>query len=154
ELPLQARGARDAHFRAAAPGGALRAEGRAPARRGDRARLRPGRLAPHVPRAVARGLGGAPFLFRAHRRGAALPPRAGAAHRSGRSGVSRARLVVVAAVIVALAVFFATGGYRYFTFENVKTQQAALTTYYEQHPGTTALVFFLLYVTFTGLSLV
>jgi len=68
--------------------------------------------------------------------------------------VSRARLAVVAAVIAAVAVFFAAGGYRYFTFENVKAQQAALAAYYQEHPAQTMLAYFVLYIAFTGLSLV
>jgi pyruvate/2-oxoglutarate dehydrogenase complex dihydrolipoamide dehydrogenase (E3) component/uncharacterized membrane protein YdjX (TVP38/TMEM64 family) len=68
--------------------------------------------------------------------------------------VSRARLAVVAAVIAALAVFFVVGGYRYFTFENVKAQQAALAAYYQAHPWETALGYLALYVALTGLSLV
>jgi pyruvate/2-oxoglutarate dehydrogenase complex dihydrolipoamide dehydrogenase (E3) component/uncharacterized membrane protein YdjX (TVP38/TMEM64 family) len=68
--------------------------------------------------------------------------------------VSRARLAVVAAVVAALAVFFAAGGYRYFTFENVKAQQAALGAYNQEHPWQTMLAYFLLYIAFTGLSLV
>ena len=68
--------------------------------------------------------------------------------------MSRARLAVAAAVVAAVAVFFAAGGYRYFTFDNVKAQQAALGAYYQEHPGQTMLAFFVAYIAFTGLSLV
>ncbi|HEV3010543.1 MAG TPA: FAD-dependent oxidoreductase [Burkholderiales bacterium] len=67
--------------------------------------------------------------------------------------MSRARLAVVLLFLVALAVFFAAGGHRYFSFENLKAQQAALQAWREVYPGQSALAFFLLYVAFTSLSL-
>jgi pyruvate/2-oxoglutarate dehydrogenase complex dihydrolipoamide dehydrogenase (E3) component/uncharacterized membrane protein YdjX (TVP38/TMEM64 family) len=67
--------------------------------------------------------------------------------------VSRARLLVAALVVVAIAVFFAAGGHRYFTFENLKAQQAALDGWYRAHPWQTVLVYFATYVAVTGLSL-
>jgi pyruvate/2-oxoglutarate dehydrogenase complex dihydrolipoamide dehydrogenase (E3) component/uncharacterized membrane protein YdjX (TVP38/TMEM64 family) len=67
--------------------------------------------------------------------------------------VSRARLLVAALVVVAIAVFFAAGGHRYFTFENLKAQQAALDGWYRAHPRQTVLVYFATYVAVTGLSL-
>ena len=68
-------------------------------------------------------------------------------------GVSRARLLVAALVVIAIAVFFAAGGHRYFTFENLKAQQAALDGWYRAHPWQTVLVYFATYVAVTGLSL-
>jgi pyruvate/2-oxoglutarate dehydrogenase complex dihydrolipoamide dehydrogenase (E3) component/uncharacterized membrane protein YdjX (TVP38/TMEM64 family) len=67
--------------------------------------------------------------------------------------VSRARLLVVAVLIVAFAVFVAAGGPRYFTFDNLKAQQAALETWRGVHPWLAAAAFFALYVVFTALSL-
>jgi pyruvate/2-oxoglutarate dehydrogenase complex dihydrolipoamide dehydrogenase (E3) component/uncharacterized membrane protein YdjX (TVP38/TMEM64 family) len=67
--------------------------------------------------------------------------------------VSRARLIVFAVIVLALAVFFAAGGARDFTFENVKLQQAAIESRYFAHPWQTALGFFALYVAVAALSL-
>jgi pyruvate/2-oxoglutarate dehydrogenase complex dihydrolipoamide dehydrogenase (E3) component/uncharacterized membrane protein YdjX (TVP38/TMEM64 family) len=60
---------------------------------------------------------------------------------------------VVAIIVVALAVFFATGSQRYCTFENIKAQQAALQAWHDSHPVRAALAFFAAYVAVTGLSL-
>jgi pyruvate/2-oxoglutarate dehydrogenase complex dihydrolipoamide dehydrogenase (E3) component/uncharacterized membrane protein YdjX (TVP38/TMEM64 family) len=67
--------------------------------------------------------------------------------------VSRARIAVIALFAVALAAFFAVGGHRYFSFENLKAQQAALDAWRSRYPWQTALGFFAMYVTFTSLSL-
>ena len=67
--------------------------------------------------------------------------------------MSRARLAVVLLFIVALVAFFAAGGQRYFSFESLKAQQAALEGWREMHPWRTALGFFALYIVFTSLSL-
>ncbi len=67
--------------------------------------------------------------------------------------MSRTRLLVAIVVAVAVAGFFAAGGHRYFTFENVKAQQAALQSWRDSHPLGTALAFFAVYVAVTGLSL-
>jgi pyruvate/2-oxoglutarate dehydrogenase complex dihydrolipoamide dehydrogenase (E3) component/uncharacterized membrane protein YdjX (TVP38/TMEM64 family) len=67
--------------------------------------------------------------------------------------VSRARLLVVALIAVGLAAFFATGAYRYFTFDNLKAQQAAIDAYYRVHVWQTVLGYFALYILLTGLSL-
>jgi len=67
--------------------------------------------------------------------------------------VSRGRLLVLALVALAVAAFFATGGPRYFTFENLKAQQAAIESWYLAHPWQTSLGFFALYVAVTALSL-
>jgi pyruvate/2-oxoglutarate dehydrogenase complex dihydrolipoamide dehydrogenase (E3) component/uncharacterized membrane protein YdjX (TVP38/TMEM64 family) len=65
----------------------------------------------------------------------------------------RVRLVVLLVIVLALAAFFAAGAQRYFTFEHLKAQQAAIDAYYHAHPWRTALGYFALYVTLTGLSL-
>jgi pyruvate/2-oxoglutarate dehydrogenase complex dihydrolipoamide dehydrogenase (E3) component/uncharacterized membrane protein YdjX (TVP38/TMEM64 family) len=67
--------------------------------------------------------------------------------------LSRTRLAVVLVFVAALAAFFAAGGQRYFSFENLKAQQAALEAWREAYPWQTALAFFALYVAFTSLSL-
>ena len=67
--------------------------------------------------------------------------------------MSRARLLVVGVFIVAAVVFFAAGGQRYFSFENLKAQQAALEAWREAYPWQSGLVFFAVYVAFTSLSL-
>ena len=67
--------------------------------------------------------------------------------------MSRARLLVVAVLIVAFAVFVAAGGPRYFTFENLKAQQAALEAWRGMHPWQAGAAFFAVYVAFTALSL-
>ena len=67
--------------------------------------------------------------------------------------MGRARLLVVAVLIVAFAVFVAAGGPRYFTFENLKAQQAALEAWRGLHPWQAAAAFFAVYVAFTALSL-
>jgi pyruvate/2-oxoglutarate dehydrogenase complex dihydrolipoamide dehydrogenase (E3) component/uncharacterized membrane protein YdjX (TVP38/TMEM64 family) len=67
--------------------------------------------------------------------------------------VSRARLLVVALVVLAFAVFLALGGPRYFTFENLKAQQAALEEWRALHPRQALAAFFALYIAFTSASL-
>ena len=67
--------------------------------------------------------------------------------------MSRAKLLVVGVFAVAAIVFFAAGGHRYFSFENLKAQQAAIEAWRGMYPWQTALGFFALYVAFTSLSL-
>ena len=67
--------------------------------------------------------------------------------------MSRSRLLVVALVALALVAFFAAGGQRYFSFEAIKGQQAAVESWYQANPWRTALGFFVVYVAVTGLSL-
>lgn len=59
-------------------------------------------------------------------------------------------LVVIAALIAA---FFASGLGRYFTLDFFKSQQAAIDAYVQANPLQAGLVFFLIYVAVTGLSL-
>ena len=65
----------------------------------------------------------------------------------------RSRFIVVLLIAVAVAVFFAAGAHRYFSFDAVKAQQAAIESGYAEHPLRTALGFFLIYILVTGLSL-
>jgi pyruvate/2-oxoglutarate dehydrogenase complex dihydrolipoamide dehydrogenase (E3) component/uncharacterized membrane protein YdjX (TVP38/TMEM64 family) len=67
--------------------------------------------------------------------------------------LSRARLLVAGFIAVAVLVFFAAGGQRYVSFENLKAQQAALEAWREAHPWPAVAAFFLAYVGFTSLSL-
>src|SRR6185295_12376725 len=84
---------------------------------------------------------------RSHRRAAAAP----AGQRPG--PVSRGRLAVVLLVAAAAAAFFAVGGHRYLSLENLKAQQAALEQWRAAHPVGTAAAFLAAYVAMTGLSL-
>jgi pyruvate/2-oxoglutarate dehydrogenase complex dihydrolipoamide dehydrogenase (E3) component/uncharacterized membrane protein YdjX (TVP38/TMEM64 family) len=54
---------------------------------------------------------------------------------------------------VLLAVYFAFGLARYFSLDYFKSQQAAIDGWYQAHPWQTALIYFLIYVGVTGLSL-
>ncbi|MBV9192248.1 MAG: FAD-dependent oxidoreductase, partial [Betaproteobacteria bacterium] len=65
----------------------------------------------------------------------------------------KSRLLVIVLIAAALAAFFASGAYRYFSFENIKAQQATIEGWYRAHPAQTAAGFFLLYVTVTSLSI-
>ena len=67
--------------------------------------------------------------------------------------MSRARLLVASVVALAFVAFFAAGGQRYFSFENLKAQQAALEVWRASYPWQTAAGYFALYVAFTALSL-
>lgn len=67
--------------------------------------------------------------------------------------MNRPRLLVAAVLVVAVAAFFAAGGQRYFSFDNLKAQQAALEAWREAYPWQAALGFFALYVAFTSASL-
>jgi pyruvate/2-oxoglutarate dehydrogenase complex dihydrolipoamide dehydrogenase (E3) component/uncharacterized membrane protein YdjX (TVP38/TMEM64 family) len=63
------------------------------------------------------------------------------------------KLLLVVAVAALVAAFFALGGQRYFTIEFFRSQQAAISDYYEAHPLRAAALYFTLYVAVTGLSL-
>jgi len=67
--------------------------------------------------------------------------------------MSRSKVVVVAVIVLLVAAFFALGGPELLKFENIKAQQAAILDTYAMHPAQTVLVFFLVYVAVTGLSL-
>jgi pyruvate/2-oxoglutarate dehydrogenase complex dihydrolipoamide dehydrogenase (E3) component/uncharacterized membrane protein YdjX (TVP38/TMEM64 family) len=67
--------------------------------------------------------------------------------------VSRSRLLVLAVIAVLVAAFFALGGHRYLTLEQLRAHQAGVQQYYASHPWQAALGYFLVYVTVTGLSL-
>src|SRR5258708_13751781 len=65
----------------------------------------------------------------------------------------KSRLFVLLLIAAAVAAFFASGAHRYFTFENIKAQQATLEGWYRAHPAQTVAGFFLLYVAVTSLSI-
>ena len=67
--------------------------------------------------------------------------------------MNRSKLLVLAVLAIAAGAFFAFGGHRYLTFQNVKAQQDAILAFYQSHPWQTALGYFLVYVAVTGLSL-
>jgi len=67
--------------------------------------------------------------------------------------VRRSRLLVLAAIAVLVAAFFALGGHRYLSLEALRAQQASIQEYYAAHPWQAALGYFLVYVAVTGLSL-
>ncbi|HJY78192.1 MAG TPA: FAD-dependent oxidoreductase [Burkholderiales bacterium] len=67
--------------------------------------------------------------------------------------MSRGRLAVVLLVAAAAVAFFAAGGHRYLSLENLKAQQAVLQDWRAAHPVGAAAAFFALYVAVTGLSL-
>ncbi len=67
--------------------------------------------------------------------------------------MSRARLILAALLAAAFVAFFAAGGHRYFSFDNLKAQQAAFEGWRAAYPWQSAAGFFALYVLFTSLSL-
>jgi pyruvate/2-oxoglutarate dehydrogenase complex dihydrolipoamide dehydrogenase (E3) component/uncharacterized membrane protein YdjX (TVP38/TMEM64 family) len=67
--------------------------------------------------------------------------------------VSRSRLLVVVAIAVLVGAFFAFGGQRYLTFENLKAQVGAAHAYYRDHPAQTIGGYFLVYVLVAGASI-
>jgi len=67
--------------------------------------------------------------------------------------MNRSKLLVLAVLAVAAGAFFALGGHRYLTFQNLEAQQEAILALYQSHPWQTALGYFLAYVAVTGLSL-
>ncbi|MDH3320447.1 MAG: FAD-dependent oxidoreductase [Betaproteobacteria bacterium] len=67
--------------------------------------------------------------------------------------MNRSRLVVLAVIVVLLGAFFALGGHRYLTFENLKAQVTAAQSYYRDHPVWTIGGFFILYVVVAGASI-
>ncbi len=67
--------------------------------------------------------------------------------------MSRSRLIVLAAVAALVAAFFAFGGQRYLTLDQLRAQQTGIQDYHASHPWQSALGYFLAYVAVTGLSL-
>jgi len=67
--------------------------------------------------------------------------------------VNRARIALLLLLAAAAAAFFAFGGHRLLSLENLKALQAGVQAQYAAHPLQTALLFFAAYVAVTGLSL-
>jgi pyruvate/2-oxoglutarate dehydrogenase complex dihydrolipoamide dehydrogenase (E3) component/uncharacterized membrane protein YdjX (TVP38/TMEM64 family) len=65
----------------------------------------------------------------------------------------KSRLLFAVLLGALITAFFAFDLGRYFSLESVKAQQAALDAWYQAHPGRTALIYFVVYVALTGLSL-
>ena len=66
--------------------------------------------------------------------------------------MSRTRLLVLAALAVLAAAFFAFGGHRYLTLEALRAHQAGVQAHFVSNPWGTAFLYFLVYVAVTGLS--
>jgi uncharacterized membrane protein YdjX (TVP38/TMEM64 family) len=62
------------------------------------------------------------------------------------------KVLLVAALAALIAAFFALGGHRYLTFDQIKGQQAEIEVYYQAHPWQTVAGFFAVYVAVTGPS--
>jgi dihydrolipoamide dehydrogenase len=67
--------------------------------------------------------------------------------------MNKKRLLLVAVLAVLIAAFFAFGLHTYFSIEFFKSQQAAISAQVAQHPVVSGVVFFVIYVVVTGLSL-
>jgi len=67
--------------------------------------------------------------------------------------MTRSRLLILVAVAVLVAIFFALDLERYFTLAAMKDQQAAVAAYRDARPVLTALAYVALYIAVTGLSL-
>jgi pyruvate/2-oxoglutarate dehydrogenase complex dihydrolipoamide dehydrogenase (E3) component/uncharacterized membrane protein YdjX (TVP38/TMEM64 family) len=67
--------------------------------------------------------------------------------------VNRTRLIGLALIVALVGAFFAFGGHRYLTLEQLHAHQDAARRYFLSHPWQTALGYFLVYVAVTGLSL-
>lgn len=63
------------------------------------------------------------------------------------------KILIALIVVTLIGVFFIFDLGQYFSLEYLKTQQAATSAYYNDNPWRTALIFFLVYVAVTGLSL-
>jgi len=67
--------------------------------------------------------------------------------------MTRSRVLVLGALAILIAAFFAFDVERYLTLDSLKAQQAAIAAYHEGHPWSTAGTYFILYIIVTGLSL-
>ena len=67
--------------------------------------------------------------------------------------MTRNRLILVAVIALAVAVYFVFDLGQYFSLDYLKSRQAAIDAYYSSNPLQTVAVFFLVYVAVTGLSL-
>jgi pyruvate/2-oxoglutarate dehydrogenase complex dihydrolipoamide dehydrogenase (E3) component/uncharacterized membrane protein YdjX (TVP38/TMEM64 family) len=67
--------------------------------------------------------------------------------------MNKLRLAVLIAIAGLAAAFFALGGHRYLSLEQLRAQHAAIQSYRDAHPWEAGAAFFALYVAVTGLSL-
>ena len=67
--------------------------------------------------------------------------------------MTRARVLILATIVVLVAAFFFFDLSRYFSLEYFKTQQAAINDFYTANPLATAAIYFAIYVAVAGLSL-
>ena len=67
--------------------------------------------------------------------------------------MGKARLALLLLFAAAAAAFFALGGHRLLSLENLRTLQAGVQAHYASNPLQTGILFFALYVAVTGLSL-
>ena len=67
--------------------------------------------------------------------------------------MNKTRVVVVLLIVALVAAFFVFDLGRYFSLDYLKSQQAALAEYRSEHPWQTGLIFFLVYIAVTALSL-
>lgn len=67
--------------------------------------------------------------------------------------MNKSKVFLVLALIALIAAYFVFDLGRYASLDYVKTQQEALTNYYQAQPWQTAAIFFAVYVAVTGLSL-
>jgi pyruvate/2-oxoglutarate dehydrogenase complex dihydrolipoamide dehydrogenase (E3) component/uncharacterized membrane protein YdjX (TVP38/TMEM64 family) len=63
------------------------------------------------------------------------------------------RLIIVFLILIVLLIVWQTGGFSLLTLENLKLQQAALTSWRDLHPVGASVAFFLFYVLVTALSI-
>ena len=63
------------------------------------------------------------------------------------------KLIVFAVIAALIASFFIFDLGQYFTLEFFKSQREAIDSYYQANPTQTTLIYFLIYVAVTGLSL-
>jgi len=67
--------------------------------------------------------------------------------------MTKSRLLVLMAIIIAIVTFFAFDLGRFFALDYFKSQQTAITEYFHAQPLKVAAIFFVIYVAVTGLSL-
>jgi dihydrolipoamide dehydrogenase len=63
------------------------------------------------------------------------------------------KILLLLAIAVLMTVFFIFDLGQYLTLESLKSQQAAIESYRNAHPGLAAVIYALIYITITGLSL-